>query len=204
MRELSDAYVFSEVFVKLQYYFELKGEPQVIFDIGSNVGYSVIYFKTKYPKAVVYAFEPSPIIFKKLERNCQPLIGVTCLNVAVTEIDGTQNFFIKKYSSPGSSLIQRGDYDIEVPVVTRSIESLMRELNINMIDLIKFDVEGSEYKIFKECKVIPRINNLIGELHIDIMGATKEEFVQIFKEKFIFNEIHLSKFRSIVTLARKQ
>ena len=40
----------------------------VVFDVGANKGQSVQFFKSIYPKAKIYAFEPSEITFRKLKK----------------------------------------------------------------------------------------------------------------------------------------
>jgi hypothetical protein len=41
------------------------GEP-VILDVGAHYGESVVYFKTLFPKASIYSFEPDPDSYKTL------------------------------------------------------------------------------------------------------------------------------------------
>src|SRR3989442_1502451 len=67
---------FISVAYQLQEYFEderlkfvsARPDPFII-DCGSNVGVSVLYFKSLFPKARILAFEPDPKVFACLEEN---------------------------------------------------------------------------------------------------------------------------------------
>jgi len=63
--------LFREIFVKHSYY--IQGMPPTgrIVDCGSNVGFSVLYFRALYPKHRIVSFEPNPEAFEFLRWNCQ-------------------------------------------------------------------------------------------------------------------------------------
>ncbi len=48
--------------------------------------------------------------------------------------------------------------------------------------LIKFDIEGAEGKIFDGFEKINKVKNLVGEVHLDLMDMTKEDFLKKFNE----------------------
>ena len=64
----------------------------VIYDVGSNVGITVLYWKQLYPRSRVVAFEPDPHVFDFLVRNCGAIPNVTLNNVAVWTSDGEMQF----------------------------------------------------------------------------------------------------------------
>lgn len=173
--------VFNEIFLDREYDFDLKREPLVIFDLGSNVGVSVIYFKLKYPEAKIYAFEPDPITFQKLKTNTEQFNDVFVFNLAISDQNGRGRFFIYPNSNLSSSSIERVPNQKYIEVETRTLDSLMDELKLDGIDLIKFDIEGAESKVFANFKNIVNVNNLVGEVHLDLIGDSKEEFLKKFK-----------------------
>ena len=45
---------------------------------------------------------------------------------------------------------------------------------------MKFDIEGSEYDVFRSFNSIKIVDNLLGELHLDLMKINKNDFFSIF------------------------
>ncbi len=56
-----DAAIFEQILCDGSEY-RLPGEiePEIIFDIGANIGASAVYFAARYPEVKVYCFEPLP------------------------------------------------------------------------------------------------------------------------------------------------
>jgi FkbM family methyltransferase len=64
-------YLYREIFVKrayLRYGLSIGGDA-VVFDVGANIGMFSLFALSECPTASLYAFEPIPSIFEKLERN---------------------------------------------------------------------------------------------------------------------------------------
>ena len=203
MSDRSDISVFDEVFVKEAYRIKLNKEPNVIFDLGSNSGFSVLYFKIKFPKALIYAFEPNLQIFNKLLLNCGQFSDVKCFNVAITDKEGEQDFFVNTKASLSSALVKRTGTDRVIKAKTRNLDSIIKEFKISQIDLLKFDIEGGEYNAFKEFHNLKIVNNLIGEVHLDLMNVSRDNFLDIFKSDFTLTEKTLSPKRFIINLKSK-
>jgi tRNA G46 methylase TrmB len=53
---------------------------QKIVEVGSNVGYSIIYWASHFPEARIEAFEPHPAHLDRLRRS----VALNCLNDRVT------------------------------------------------------------------------------------------------------------------------
>ena len=45
---------------KAEYYLPPALQPEVILDIGSNIGSSILFFREQFPAATIYGFEPHP------------------------------------------------------------------------------------------------------------------------------------------------
>ena len=54
----------------------------------------------------------------------------------------------------------------EVSVYT--LDSIIKNLNINMVNLLKIDIEGAEFEIFNhiDLEVLNRIKMVVGEIHL--------------------------------------
>jgi hypothetical protein len=100
----------------------------------------------------------------------------------VSDREGKTKFYACADSSMSSSMFKRSELEScsEINVETKSLDTLFSELSINKVDLLKFDVEGAEFNIFKNSKKLNSISTLIGELHLDLINKTKNEFLEIF------------------------
>lgn len=132
----------------------LKGKiAPVVVDVGANVGlYSGLALESC-PSAQVFAFEPHPETFQKLQRN---LPNIQAFNVGMGSAAGS--FTMYDYADQASShaslyaevftdIHQRPhrSFDIEI----RTLDAVIPELGIEHIDLLKVDVEGHELEVFK-------------------------------------------------------
>ena len=89
--------------------------------------------------------------------------------------------YLGKHSA-SSSLVDR--FDIDYPVV--KVKCI--KLPIENFDLIKFDIEGAEHKVFKNPK---NTKYIIGEIHYDLGKGIKLENFDLKIEK-------ISKHREII------
>jgi FkbM family methyltransferase len=183
------SFLIKEKFVDEQYYFEQPHTRPVIFDCGSSIGISVLYFKSLYPSSEIYSFEPHPVAFNFLKSNVcnNNLTGVHCYNIALSGGEHSIDFFIPKQNSFINSKAYKDELleyqTIKVPAKPLS-EFLMQ---FEKVDLVKIDVEGSELDIFADLQkeVLKRkiVRKFIIEYHSQIHPAkpTLENFLTIFK-----------------------
>ncbi|MCB9251759.1 MAG: amino acid adenylation domain-containing protein [Flavobacteriales bacterium] len=64
-------FLYKEIFAERNYDkidFELNQES-IVFDVGANLGFFMIYLNQKYPGITVYAFEPLPEVYRNLNAN---------------------------------------------------------------------------------------------------------------------------------------
>lgn len=167
-------FLYTEVFVKQEYWFEADTARPFIVDCGGNVGMATLYFKHLYPGAEVLTFEPDPVIFPLLERNVAEnhLTGVRLENAALFDHDGQLDFFVDR-SIPGGLINSvnphRSSGDrISVPGVRLSTY-LDRP-----VDLLKVDVEGAEHAVLGELRdagALHQVKVLVMEYHHHIDPA---------------------------------
>lgn len=150
--------LFDEIFVRGCYMFETDRPAPVIFDCGSNIGMSVLFFKLLYPLANVTAFEPDPATFEALRTNTSTLSGVTLHQIALGATDGTIDFY--RDSNPDTSSLlmstnplRKNGACIAVPV--RRLSSFLP----SRVDLLKIDVEGSEQAVLRDLVETGTIRN---------------------------------------------
>jgi hypothetical protein len=61
-------HTYTEIFTKGIYSFRCTTEAPLIIDCGSNIGMSILNFKTQYPKSRIIAFEPDNSNFEILKK----------------------------------------------------------------------------------------------------------------------------------------
>jgi len=84
-------------------------------------------------------------------------------------------------------MVSESDISNEHSVQSISVDGLLDEFNIDQIDILKIDIEGSEKELFEKNyeKWLPRTKMIIVELH-DVMrwGSSKSFFNAITKYEY--------------------
>jgi FkbM family methyltransferase len=156
---------------KAEYYLPPRFQPNVILDIGSNIGASILYFHHRFPNASIVGFEPHPDTFAVLQKNVSDLPQVSVLNCGL----GTANTLIKvpgesvnfgAFSTKGRQRAQpekRGMIECQV----RRLDDVLRELGLYRVDLIKIDCEGAEADVITGLspQILEQCQWIVGELH---------------------------------------
>lgn len=158
---LSFVHQFKDLFVDELYKFETKENVPLIYDCGSNVGTSCVYFKSLYPGARIKAFEAAPEIASLLKKNLAEnnIEGVEITDKALW-INNEGIEFSPDGADTGS--LYGGGNKIRVGTV-RLKDLLEKEENINMI---KMDIEGAEADIIIDCRdVLYKSENIFVEYH---------------------------------------
>ena len=169
------SFLFYEIFIIEEYFFNSSKKNPTVYDCGSNIGFSVLYFKWLYPEAVIYAFEPQPSAFSLLQMNVanNNLQSVFLHNWALSDREGAVDFFqpTGKVSLMASTLQERMNSN-KISVKCRP---LSQWVTYSGIDLLKMDVEGAEKEIIAELDRSGKLNcfeRIIIEYHHKI-GAHK-------------------------------
>ena len=180
-------FLFKEVYIAKDYNFVSTKESPVIIDCGSNIGMSVSYFKSLYPKSKIIAFEANPDAHYLLKKNCDEngFVNTQINNVALADFDGHISFFISEYKGTltGSVLPSRGGTK-ELKITAVKLSDYIKDLD--QIDLVKMDVEGAEMPIIRDSHQtgsLSKINELIVEYHHNMPNeeSSLSEFLQIFE-----------------------
>lgn len=135
----------------------------VIFDIGSNIGYYSLVGSKLNPNAKIYAFEPMPAAYKYLciniERN--QLKNIRPEKVALSNVKGSTKFYAVKsrkflelqdhLNGDGTINIDnnQASYGEEFEVQTETLDNYVNMNQIKRIDIIKIDTEASEHLVFE-------------------------------------------------------
>jgi FkbM family methyltransferase len=153
------AFLFREVFVDLDYHFVTDVPNPVILDCGSNIGMSVLFFKSLYPQASIIGFEPARQTFELLRHNVDSnhLPDVTVRQCAVGDSETPIAFFETAVAGSVTASIRAprgGEKPVMVPQVRLS-QIIDRE-----IDFLKLDVEGAEWNVLNDLVASGRLRSI--------------------------------------------
>jgi FkbM family methyltransferase len=148
-----DRHVLQHVGAALSTRARADGSP-VFWDVGANVGTIALPVAAAFPHVIVHAFEPSPGVFRRLERNLglNPTLQdrVRLHQIALSDSDSVVDFFPSRETSNsgcGSLFAMHNTWTTPVPVEARTGDHVVAEDRAAVPDVIKIDVEGFEYEV---------------------------------------------------------
>lgn len=147
-------------FIEYVIYFGLEVEPKKslynavkdgmnVFDIGTNMGETLLNFAKLNPNGKNYGFEPVPFLYEKATKN----IGLNdfeniCLNnLALSHEPGALFFELPKNRNFGSISMSVSPNENSKEVKAVTFDSYITDNNIGKVDLLKIDVEGFEKNV---------------------------------------------------------
>lgn len=158
-------FLVKEIFVEEIYASNKNNEVFKILDLGSNIGLSVAYFKMRFPAAVIEAYEPDKNSFKLLQKNIleNNWKNITANETAVSDENGFLfASSIEEKASVNSNFATSGNEESQVRA--KGISEILQQ----NFDIIKMDIEGGEWRIFKkiiEQQLISKANKWFVEFH---------------------------------------
>ncbi len=203
--ERDTQYIYDEIFVERQYdhpSFKLSALPTIV-DVGANIGLFCIWAHQVHRPRAIHAFEASPVTFAYLQDNIARHIDagktqVHLVNKAVaseagktlilhqsplvsgisTLLDPSQVAWVKSLSD-SREIIKH-----QVQTTTLSEEIRLRDIQI--IDLLKIDVEGYYMEVLGglDDAGFAKVRNAVIEIeYADATGAGPDEVDRLFRAK---------------------
>jgi len=119
--------------------------PGTIIDIGANVGFFSKLCRDLFPKSKVFSFEPIPKIFQCLKNNFKDDMNTKVFNLAISDFNGEAKMSFNEQDSAISQITDKGSVGVNV----RRLDNVVRENNIDCIDILKIDTETFEAHVLK-------------------------------------------------------
>ncbi|UKN01561.1 FkbM family methyltransferase [Paracrocinitomix mangrovi] len=161
----SDVATFYQCIFNKEYDIPIDFEPKVIVDLGANIGLTSAFFKAKYPTAKVIAVEPESSNFEILKKNLENLSDVNLIQAGIWNKDGHLEIVDKGLGHYGY-MVHEVPSATEKSIQAVSLNSIIEKNNIDKIDVLKIDIEGSEKALFSEnTEWLKFIKVIIIELH---------------------------------------
>lgn len=157
-----------------------------IIDAGAYIGDVSCYFASKYPCKVI-ALEPNNNSFNFALKNTSLYPQITLLNKGLWYKEAK---LIVRGEGTGCEVVETDESTYDISGI--SIPDLVKEYNINIIEILKIDIEGSEEAIFAE-DIISWIN-IVKIILIEIHSESGKELII---KKLKQNNFRIERYRSI-------
>ncbi len=155
----SDFAVYDQVFVLKEYQALIElikkkedyKRPLNILDAGGNVGFTSIFFNTIFPGSNFGIVEPDGQNYCMLEKNIQQNNFNACslINGGVWNRD-TSLTINRNFRDGNDWSVCVTESATPTALKRFSIPSLMKQLNFDLLDILKIDIEGSEKQLFSD------------------------------------------------------
>ncbi len=130
------------------------------FGVGDNISWDLEMIRRF--DCTIHAFDPTPYSIQWIRHQTLPQKFIFH-PIGVSNFDGTQTFFSKRDIITNKNLsewIFNGESS-QLPV--KKLSTLMAELGHRHIDVLKLDIEGSEYKVLQNMQIAPQ--QILVEFH---------------------------------------
>ena len=146
--------VYSYEFIKsIEPYLNFN-DINVIFDIGSRDACQALELSDWFPESKIYLFEPVPSSFNFCVKNINNRDNIVCNELALSNFDGQATFYEVVNGNVGASSLLKvtptyGHFQQSaINVNVKTAKSFLQENNIDKVDLLWVDVQGSEIECF--------------------------------------------------------
>lgn len=181
----TDRFAFEEVVLAQEYQVVRScfraGAPEIIVDLGANIGLFSLYTLSFWPSAQVHSVEASPGAYRMLWHNraMNPGLDWHIYHCAVWERDGEVHFEEGKASTSGRVVPEQSGERVTAITLDTFYS---RYITYPSLSLVKMDIEGAEEAVLGSTKVLGRIENLIVEIHPE--RCNHDRVVSILRSSF--------------------
>ncbi len=191
---------------------ELLGKNiDLVIDVGAHKGQFILKYCAKNNVKNAMSFEPNPEIFKKLDKKTKQLqnqgilkifnfglgaekeekilnINLDSSSSSINKLNENSNYFKRKYKILNFMNTREVSKPLKIKVF--NLNSVLKDFNIQNIDLLKIDTEGYELKVLKGIgEKLKDIKAIYLEHHFDDM------VIKDYKLSDIHNFLKLNNFK---------
>ena len=149
------------------FFFDWKKDLTVL-DVGANVGISSVFCSPS--SKIVYAVEPTPSHFYIMNEVIAPFNNIKPINCAVWNKDEEIKFYVVNFNTTSNNaIVPTNDY---VTVKGKKIQTIIEENNIEHLDLIKMDIEGSEFAVIND-ELLEYLYPIVDHWFLEVHTFTK-------------------------------
>lgn len=131
---------------------KIKGPVKYIIDAGANIGLFSVLYGRKYREASIIAVEPERENYQMLLKNTENLKNVQPLRGGIWSRDCYLKVNESKTGAWGFTVSECDKNRSDIRAY--SIQNIMEKSGFPYIDILKMDIEGSEYEVFSSKKCL--------------------------------------------------
>ena len=165
------------------------GPPRVFFDVGANVGQTVVTIRRRFPGVEIHAFEPFRAPLAALRARTAPWPEVRVHALALGAVPGRVEV-LARADSPQNSLVTPPPAGEEEPgqgTETIEVETLDRfcaRENVAFVDVLKTDTEGYDVEVLRGgvgLLAAGRVRFVYAEVSLDAASRQNTPFQPLFE-----------------------
>lgn len=161
-----------------------------ILDAGAHYGYDTRVMANQWPKGQIFAFEPCPFSFSKLEQNILGFKNIRIFPLALFSQNEFRTFYIAVGDGQASSLFHGNhlfpnDRDVPIRVSCIKLDEWAQANQVDHIDYMWLDMEGAELEMFKGSS---QILKTVRAISLELSFIEARTGVSLFPEILAFLE----------------
>jgi len=161
----------------------------VVFDVGANIGQSIVRFKKVFPSSQIYSFEPSARPFADLLKVAAGYSDVKTFQLALGANSGELMLY-ENSSSDMNSFLEMGDDGSGTIVGSTNVQLLTvdefcSKHAIDCIVILKIDAQGFDFEVIKGAKQM-MLSGKIKQIYFEIIFSDMYKNVPRFSEVYDF------------------
>lgn len=163
-----------------------------IFDIGAHKGQTAIKYRSQFPNAEIYCFEPFPDSIAQLQKRVSDDRRIHIIQKAVDCKKSNTSFYVNGFDETNSlfsrPLSERRYYPKNaltqkvIKVGTIDIDGFVKENDITNIDILKLDIQGGELNALRGAEFILKTG------HVSLI-YTEISFISHYENSPLFYEV---------------
>ena len=170
LQEFYDVETLWQIYVREVY--GVSGDLRVVLDAGANIGLFACYAAKRNAQCIVHAVEPFPGTVRRLQETVRRNGLTERVRVHPVALSGKSGSARMSAAVEASQMVhllpetERGAPDVTV-VTTLTLSELISQIGAERIDLLKMDIEGSEYEVLSATPpaVLSRVRAIALEYH---------------------------------------
>lgn len=182
------SYLMKNSFSESKFLKSIITDEAVVVDIGSNVGSFIKQILNTNKKTHVYSIEPNKELIKFQKNKFRNRENIKFYNFAIDTKNGIRILYVRNPASHSSFFKTHQEEKFNkivetVEVQTCTLEKFFVDQKITKITLLKIDIEGQDYEVFRSAKDL-FLNNKIDYIKIE---ANQDSFKKIMEFAFDSN-----------------
>ena len=150
------------------YTFEGRATPQMVVDVGANVGDVALHLRRWFPHATIHAIEPISATFRTLQARVRNDPAIKCHQLALGAAPERREIVLRENSELNTLVsdpsIAHATSGARETIAIDTLDAFCAREHITSIDLLKLDVQGFEEAVLAGAQtMLPRTRFLYAE-----------------------------------------